>query len=126
MVIPGDGLRVTDEVYTFKKWDRCKTNVLIRIDNDTVDLSKIRSTSWDVSGLWVGICDLYCLRPSGCVVVSDVVQSTYYGMYSVGRRRNVGTAISNFERPIPYNQVSIPSMLEIGYSTSIFSCSFVK
>ena len=40
MVIHGDGFRVTDEVYTFKEWDRSKTNVLVRIDNDTVDLSK--------------------------------------------------------------------------------------
>ena len=36
----GDGFRVTDEVYTFKNWDRSKTNVLMRLDNETVDLSK--------------------------------------------------------------------------------------
>ncbi len=36
----GDGFKVTNEIYTFKNWDRSKTNVLMRIDNDTVDLEK--------------------------------------------------------------------------------------
>ena len=40
MAMLGDGFRVTDEIYTFKDWDRSKTNVLMRVDNDTVDLSK--------------------------------------------------------------------------------------
>jgi len=36
----GDSFKVFDEIYTFKSWDRSKTHVLMRIDNDTVDLAK--------------------------------------------------------------------------------------
>ena len=36
----GDYFRVTDEIYTFKNYDRNKTHVLMRIDNETVDLEK--------------------------------------------------------------------------------------
>jgi hypothetical protein len=48
----GDGFRVTDEIYTFKNWDRCKTNVLMRIDNDTVDLSKGNREDHDYAMGW--------------------------------------------------------------------------
>ena len=36
----GARFRVTDEIYTFRAWDRSKTHVLMRIDNDSVDLTK--------------------------------------------------------------------------------------
>ena len=36
----GDYFRVTDEIYTFKNYDHNKTHVLMRIDNETVDLKK--------------------------------------------------------------------------------------
>lgn len=32
--------KVFDEIYTFKSWDRNKTHVLMRLDNDSIDLSK--------------------------------------------------------------------------------------
>ena len=32
--------KVVDEIYTFKNWNRNKTHVLMRLDNDSVDLSK--------------------------------------------------------------------------------------
>ena len=32
--------QVAEEVYTFKSWDREKTRVLMRLDNDSVDVSK--------------------------------------------------------------------------------------
>jgi uncharacterized protein len=32
--------RVFDEIYTMKAWDRNKTHVLMRLDNDSIDLSK--------------------------------------------------------------------------------------
>ncbi len=36
----GQHFRVTDEIYTFKNWQRDKTHVLMRIDNESVDLEK--------------------------------------------------------------------------------------
>ncbi len=36
----GDSFRLQEEVYTFKSWDRAKTHVLMRLDNDSVDLAK--------------------------------------------------------------------------------------
>ncbi len=36
----GKSFRVYDEIYTFKSWDRAKTHVLMRLDNDSVDLAK--------------------------------------------------------------------------------------
>ena len=36
----GERFQVTEEVYTFKSWDREKTRVLMRLDNDSVDVSK--------------------------------------------------------------------------------------
>ena len=38
--ILGDSFKVFDEIYTVKNWDRDKTHVLMRLDNDTIDLSK--------------------------------------------------------------------------------------
>lgn len=36
----GQSFRVCDEIYTFKNWDRDAHHVLMRLDNDSVDLSK--------------------------------------------------------------------------------------
>ncbi|MCZ6632752.1 MAG: ThuA domain-containing protein [bacterium] len=36
----GERFQVTEEVYTFKSWDREKTRVLMRLDNDSVDVLK--------------------------------------------------------------------------------------
>ena len=36
----GNSFQVDDEIYTFKNWDRDRTHVLMRLDNDSVDLSK--------------------------------------------------------------------------------------
>ena len=36
----GSSFRVYDEIYTFRNWDRDKTHVLMRLDNDSIDLSK--------------------------------------------------------------------------------------
>lgn len=48
----GDSFRVTDEIYTFKNWDRDKTHVLMRIDNDSVDLSKGNREDHDYAMGW--------------------------------------------------------------------------
>ena len=48
----GDGFRVTDEIYTLKNWDRSKTNVLMRIDNETVDLEKGNRDDQDYALGW--------------------------------------------------------------------------
>ena len=36
----GDSFQVSDEIYTFRDWDRSKTHVLMSLDNSSVDLSK--------------------------------------------------------------------------------------
>jgi hypothetical protein len=36
----GESFQVTDEIYTFRNWDRSKTHVLMSLDNASVDLSK--------------------------------------------------------------------------------------
>jgi type 1 glutamine amidotransferase len=36
----GNSFKVFDEIYTFKNWSRSKTHVLMRIDNNSVDISK--------------------------------------------------------------------------------------
>ena len=43
---------VVDEIYTFKNWDRDKTHVLMRIDNDTVDLAKGNRDDHDYAMGW--------------------------------------------------------------------------
>ena len=44
--------RVYDEVYTFKNWDRSKTHVLMRLDNDSVDVSKGKRDDQDYALGW--------------------------------------------------------------------------
>jgi type 1 glutamine amidotransferase len=36
----GSSFKVVDEIYTFKEWDRSKTRVLMRLDNDSIDVSR--------------------------------------------------------------------------------------
>ncbi len=36
----GASFKVSDEIYTYKNWDRNKTHVLMRLDNESVDVSK--------------------------------------------------------------------------------------
>ncbi len=48
----GERFEVTDEIYTFKDWDRSKTNVLMRIDNDSVDLAKGNREDHDYAMGW--------------------------------------------------------------------------
>ncbi len=48
----GSSFRVFDEIYTFKNWDRNKTHVLMRIDNDTVDISKGNREDNDYAMAW--------------------------------------------------------------------------
>ena len=43
---------VTDEIYTFKHWEREKTHVLMRIDNDSVDLEKGNREDNDYALAW--------------------------------------------------------------------------
>ncbi len=43
---------VTDEIYTFKNWEREKTHVLMRIDNDSVDLEKGNREDNDYALAW--------------------------------------------------------------------------
>ena len=44
--------KVYDEIYTFKSWDRSKTRVLMRLDNDTVDLAKGNRDDHDYALGW--------------------------------------------------------------------------
>jgi type 1 glutamine amidotransferase len=44
--------KVFDEIYTFKNWDREKTRVLMRLDNDSVDLSKGNRDDHDYALGW--------------------------------------------------------------------------
>ncbi|MBT4139359.1 MAG: ThuA domain-containing protein [Candidatus Latescibacteria bacterium] len=48
----GDHFTVKDEIYTFKNYDREKTHVLMRIDNDTVDLEKGNREDHDYAMGW--------------------------------------------------------------------------
>ena len=48
----GDSFRVVDEIYTFKNWDRNKTHVLMRLDNDSVDISKGNRDDHDYALGW--------------------------------------------------------------------------
>lgn len=48
----GESFRVFDEIYTFKNWDRDETHVLMRIDNDSVDLSKGNREDHDYALGW--------------------------------------------------------------------------
>jgi type 1 glutamine amidotransferase len=48
----GRSFRVKDEIYTFKEWDREKTRVLMRLDNDTIDLSKGNRQDQDYALGW--------------------------------------------------------------------------
>jgi len=43
---------LTDEIYTFKCWEREKTHVLMRIDNDSVDLEKGNREDNDYALAW--------------------------------------------------------------------------
>lgn len=48
----GGRFEVFDEIYTFRNWDRDKTHVLMRIDNDTVDLAKGNREDHDYAMGW--------------------------------------------------------------------------
>lgn len=48
----GERFEVVDEIYTFKEWDRQRTHVLMRIDNDTVDTSKAHRDDADYAMGW--------------------------------------------------------------------------
>ncbi|GIX05840.1 MAG: hypothetical protein KatS3mg115_0243 [Candidatus Poribacteria bacterium] len=48
----GKRFTVVDEIYTFRNWDRSKTHVLMRLDNDTVDLSKGNREDHDYALGW--------------------------------------------------------------------------
>ena len=48
----GPRFKVFDEIYTFKNWDRDKTRVLMRLDNDSVDLSKGNRDDHDYAMGW--------------------------------------------------------------------------
>ena len=48
----GKSFRVYEEVYTHENWDRKKTHVLYRLDNDSVDLSKGTRADHDYALGW--------------------------------------------------------------------------
>jgi len=48
----GESFRVKDEIYTFKNWDREKTHVLFRLDNESVDVSKGNRDDDDYALAW--------------------------------------------------------------------------
>lgn len=48
----GNSFRVFDEIYTFRNWDRNKTHVLMRLDNNSVDLSKGNRQDQDYALGW--------------------------------------------------------------------------
>ena len=48
----GQHFSVFEEVYTMKSWDRNKTHVLMRLDNDSVDVSKGNREDDDYALAW--------------------------------------------------------------------------
>ena len=48
----GGQFKIYDEIYTFKNWDRSKTHVLMRLDNDSVDLAKGTRDDHDYAMGW--------------------------------------------------------------------------
>lgn len=48
----GPTFKVYDEIYTFKNWDRGKTHVLMRLDNNSVDLAKGNRDDHDYALAW--------------------------------------------------------------------------
>jgi uncharacterized protein len=48
----GEGVRLVEEVYTFKNWDRQKTHVLMSLDNASVDLAKGNRPDHDYALAW--------------------------------------------------------------------------
>lgn len=48
----GNSFKVFDEIYTFRNWDRKRTHVLMRLDNNTVDLSKGNREDHDYALGW--------------------------------------------------------------------------
>ena len=52
----GERFDVVDEIYTFKEWDRQRTHVLMRIDNETVDTSKASRDDADYAMGWCHDC----------------------------------------------------------------------
>lgn len=50
-MLPGS-FTVFDEIYTMKKWDRSKTHVLMRLDNESIDLSKGNREDHDYALGW--------------------------------------------------------------------------
>ena len=48
----GQYFKVFDEIYTFKAWDRNKTHVLMRLDNETIDLTKGNREDHDYALAW--------------------------------------------------------------------------
>ncbi len=48
----GERFRVKDEIYTHKDWNRSKTHVLMRLDNDSVDLSRGNREDHDYALGW--------------------------------------------------------------------------
>lgn len=48
----GERFEVVDEIYTFKDWDRARTHVLMRIDNDSVDISRGNRDDHDYAMGW--------------------------------------------------------------------------
>ncbi len=48
----GSSFKVVDEIYTFKSWDRNKTHVLMRLDNDSIDVSRGNREDHDYALGW--------------------------------------------------------------------------
>ena len=48
----GKSFKVTDEIYTFRNWDRKKTHVLMSLDNSSVDISKGNRPDHDYALGW--------------------------------------------------------------------------
>ena len=48
----GNSFKVFDEIYTFRNWDRDNTHVLMRLDNDSIDLSKGNRDDHDYALGW--------------------------------------------------------------------------
>ena len=52
----GNTFELTEEVYTFKAWDRKKTHVLLSLDNASVDLAKGNREDHDYAMAWCHPC----------------------------------------------------------------------
>ena len=85
----GSNFKVVDEIYTFKNWDRSKTRVLMRLDNDSIDLSRGNREDHDYALGWCPYLrkrarDVYGTGTPRCPLERKMVPRTHHRMSQMG------------------------------------------